>query len=119
MGCCVSRPPGTIASALGPQTLWAVLPRESLPATLTVTPEMMGALPSMSLCTSRMASSLLLSLNLFLESSSSASLNCSNVMVRQDFPLRERALRAGPGHSPPWCTALLTSGVPRPCLGTQ
>ena len=54
---------------------------------LTVTPEMMGDLPSMSLCTSRTASSLLLSLNLFLESSSSASLNCSNVMVRQDFPL--------------------------------
>lgn len=57
-------------------------------APLTVTPEMMGALPSMSLCTSRTASSLLLSLNLFLESSSSASLNCSNVMVRQDLPLK-------------------------------
>lgn len=62
------------------------------PALLTVTPEMMGALPSMSLCTSRTASSLLLSLNRFLESSSSASWNCSKVMVRQPFPLRgERA----------------------------
>ena len=69
---------------------------------LTVTPEMMGALPSMSLCTSRTASSLLLSLNLFLESSSSASLNCSNVMVQQDFPLREESAQGlGQGHSPP------------------
>ena len=59
-----------------------------LPGALTVTPEMMGALPSMSLCTSLTASSALLSLNLFLASSSSASLNCSNVMVLQDLPLQ-------------------------------
>eukprot|EP00069_Balaena_mysticetus_P009691 bmy_20359T0 len=52
-----------------------------------VTPEMMGALPSVSLCTSRAASSPLLSLNLFLASSSRASLNWSNVMVLQDLPL--------------------------------
>ncbi|TEA40712.1 hypothetical protein DBR06_SOUSAS1310005, partial [Sousa chinensis] len=52
-----------------------------------VTPEMMGALPSVSLCTSWVASSRLLSLNLFLASSSRASLNCSNVMVLQDLPL--------------------------------
>ena len=48
---------------------------------LTITPEMMGA---------------------FLESSSSASLNCSNVMVQQDFPLREESAQGlGQGHSPP------------------
>jgi hypothetical protein len=58
-----------------------------MPHSLTVTPEMTGARPSMSLCTSRTASSLLLSLNRFLASSSSASWNCSKVMVLQDFPL--------------------------------
>lgn len=69
---------------------------------LTITPEMMGALPSMSLCTSQTAPSLLLSLNLFLESSSNVSLNCSNVMVQQDFPLREESAQGpGQGHSPP------------------
>ena len=68
---------------------------------LTVTPEMMGALPSMSLCTSRMASSPLLSLNLFLASSSSASLNCSKVMVRQAFPLRGEHAQGRQGPSPP------------------
>lgn len=67
------------------------------PSSLTVTPEMMGALPSMSLCTSRTASSLLLSLNLFLDSSSRASLNCSNVMVRQPFPLQGERTK---GHQP-------------------
>lgn len=58
-----------------------------VPRSLTVTPEMTGARPSMSRCTSRTASSLLLSLNRFLASSSSASWNCSKVMVLQDFPL--------------------------------
>lgn len=58
-----------------------------VPCSLTVTPEMTGARPSMSRCTSRTASSLLLSLNRFLASSSSASWNCSKVMVLQDFPL--------------------------------
>lgn len=58
-----------------------------MPRSLTVTPEMTGARPSMSRCTSRTASSLLLSLNRFLASSSSASWNCSKVMVLQDFPL--------------------------------
>lgn len=58
-----------------------------MPHPLTVTPEMTGDRPSMSRCTSRTASSLLLSLNRFLASSSSASWNCSKVMVLQDFPL--------------------------------
>lgn len=83
------------------------------PALLTVTPEMMGALPSMSLCTSRTASSLLLSLNRFLESSSSASWNCSKVMVRQPFPLRgeraqgRRSPSLGPGPGMPRPASLL------------
>lgn len=69
-------------------------PRPPGPASLTVTPEMMGALPSMSRCTSCTASSPLLSLNLFLESSSRASLNCSNVMVRQPLPLQGETAEA-------------------------
>lgn len=91
----------------------------SPPSALTVTPEMMGDLPSMSLCTSWMASSLLLSLNLFLESSSSASLNCSNVMVRQDFPLQgERTQGRWPLTLLGWGPRdLLTLGA-QPCLQT-
>lgn len=91
---------------------------------------MMGALPSMSRCTSRTASSLLLSLNLFLASSSSASLNCSNEMVLQDLPLQGEGAQGaptGPRHgeealsshwpgtrAPP--RAPLTSGDPSPHL---
>lgn len=73
-----------------------------LPApALTVTPAMMGALPSTSLCTSLTASAALLSLNLFLASSSSASLNCSNVMVLQDLPLQGAESHGAPRDRPP------------------
>lgn len=54
-------------------------------ASLTVTPAMMGDLPSISLKTSASASSALFSLYFFLASSASATLNSSYVMLRQDF----------------------------------
>lgn len=55
---------------------------------LTVTPEMMGDFPSISLKTSASASSAVLSLYFFLASSPSATLNSSYVMLRQDFFLQ-------------------------------
>lgn len=56
---------------------------------LTVTPEMMGDLPSTSLKISASASSPLFSLYFFLASSASAVLNSSYVMLRQDFFLKK------------------------------
>ena len=55
---------------------------------LTVTPEITGAFPSISLKTSASASSAGFSLYFFLASSPSAALNSSNVMLRQDFFLK-------------------------------
>lgn len=60
---------------------------------LTVTPEMMGDLPSTSLKISASASSPLFSLYFFLASSASAVLNSSYVMLRQDFFLKKWAQR--------------------------
>lgn len=57
---------------------------------LTVTPEMTGDFPSISLKTSASASSPDLSLYFFLASSPSAVLNSSYVMLRQDFFLKHR-----------------------------
>lgn len=57
--------------------------------TLTVTPEITGVFPSISLNTSASASSPIFSLYFFLASSPRAILNSSYVMVRQDFFLKQ------------------------------
>lgn len=61
---------------------------------LTVTPAMTGAFPSISLKTSASASSPVFSLYFFLASSPSASLNSSYVMLRADFFLKCRWKRS-------------------------
>lgn len=60
---------------------------------LTVTPAMTGAFPSISLNTSASASSPVFSLYFLRASSPSATLNSSNVMVRQDFFLESWSRR--------------------------